>query len=230
MAEPTEKPDTRSDRKHRAILDAASSIFLTHGYLGTNMDLIAAEAQTSKQTVYKHFGNKESLFVEIVGSITDDAGDRVHRDRPEVAEDTELEPFLREYAERQLITVMQPRVLQLRRIVIGESTRFPELARILYERGPKRAIGELADLFVQLRDHRLLEVDDPALAAERFNWLIMAEPLNKAMLLGDDAIPSRSQLRRHVADAVRFFMIAYARDAAERSRGRKRVASTGAGA
>ena len=67
----------RSARKRRAILDAATEIFLRDGYLGTNMDEIAARSEVSKQTVYKHFVSKEALFVEIVSSMTDAAGDIV---------------------------------------------------------------------------------------------------------------------------------------------------------
>ena len=55
---------SRSARKRRAILDAATEIFLRTGYLGTNMDEIAALSEVSKQTVYKHFSSKEALFVE----------------------------------------------------------------------------------------------------------------------------------------------------------------------
>lgn len=208
MPRRAEGTESRSDQKHRAILEAASTIFLDHGYVGTNMDLIAAEAKTSKQTVYKHFGSKESLFVEIVTSITDAAGDLVHSDRPGLTDDPDVEALLREFGEQQLIIVLRPQVLQLRRVVIGEAVRFPELARILYERGPKRAIAELTALFTELRDRGLLAIDAPAREAERFNWLIMAAPLNQAMLLGDAAVPTRTQLRRHVTDAVRFFLAA----------------------
>ena len=42
----------RSARKRRAILDAATGVFLQKGYLATNMDEIAALAAVSKQTVY----------------------------------------------------------------------------------------------------------------------------------------------------------------------------------
>lgn len=210
---PTQKTEssgeTRSMRKHRAILDAASDVFLTHGYLGTNMDLIATQAQTSKQTVYKHFGSKQTLFVEIVSSMTDTAGDQVQVDRPDFTDQDQVEDYLIKYAERQLLIVVTPKLLQLRRLVIGEASRFPELGRVLYERGPKRAIGQLTELFRDLRKQGLLAIDDPALAAERFNWLIMAEPLNRAMLLGDAGIPSRPQLRKHAKSAVRFFLSGY---------------------
>src|SRR6478609_2897584 len=56
----------RSARKRRGILDAATAAFFRSGYLGTSMDQIAAQAAVSKQTVYKQFTDKESLFTEIV--------------------------------------------------------------------------------------------------------------------------------------------------------------------
>jgi len=47
--------------------------------------------------------------------------------------------------------------------------------------------------------------------AVRNNWLVMGEPVNRAMLLGDQAIPAAVALRRHAADAVRIFLAAYRR-------------------
>ena len=41
----------RSARKRRAIMEAATTVFLRSGYLGTSMDEIAALAEVSKQTV-----------------------------------------------------------------------------------------------------------------------------------------------------------------------------------
>jgi TetR/AcrR family transcriptional repressor of mexJK operon len=55
---------SNSDSKRKAILQAAMSVFLKSGFLGASMDEIAALAQVSKQTVYKQFSNKESLFGE----------------------------------------------------------------------------------------------------------------------------------------------------------------------
>src|SRR5207244_1010955 len=70
----------RSARKRQAILDAATTIFLRQGYLGTSMDEIAARAGVSKQTVYKHFADKERLFVEIVVATVDEISDPVHEE------------------------------------------------------------------------------------------------------------------------------------------------------
>lgn len=201
--------DGRSARKRRAILDAATEVFLKSGYLGTNMDEIAALSAVSKQTVYKHFSSKEALFIEIVSGMTTGAGDLVHNDVEQLPEGDDLAAYLVEYALRQLTVVLTPRIMQLRRLVIGEVTRFPELAKVLYERGPARAMAMLTSVFQGLAERSLLKIDDPATAASHFNWLIMSAPLNQAMLLGDAAIPSPAELRRNAEAGVRVFLAAY---------------------
>ena len=206
----TSLPPRTSLRKHQAILDAAEMIFLRDGYLGTSMDEVAARSHVSKQTVYKHFGSKEALFVELVTTMTTRAADAVDVTMSsEVTGDDDLRSYLSGYALTQLTVVLTPRLMQLRRLVIGEVARFPDLARALYESGPKRAMSQLAASFEQLAERRLITLDDPALAASHFNWLVMAEPINRAMLLGDGSIPSRSELRRHVEQSVQVFLAAY---------------------
>lgn len=206
---PTEKPGN-SAQKRRAILEAATEVFLKGGYLGTNMEEIAALSAVSKQTIYKQFSSKEALFVEIVTSLTDSASDRVHNNVPEPVDD-DVAGFLQTYAYRQLMVVLTPRLMQLRRLVIGEVGRFPELAKVLYDRGPQRAISALAKTLESLTARGLLMIDDPMLAASQFNWLVMSAPLNQAMLLGDKAIPKPPALRRHAAESVRVFLAAFGR-------------------
>jgi TetR/AcrR family transcriptional regulator, mexJK operon transcriptional repressor len=200
---------SRSAKKRHAILAAATEIFLRDGYLGTSMDDIAAISGVSKQTVYKHFASKEALFIEIVTSMTGDAGDSVHTDPPEIGAGFNVRAYLLDYAQRQLTVVLTPRLMQLRRLVIGEVGRFPDLARVLYERGPNRAMTALAVTFERLAAKRLLEFEDARIAASHFNWLVMSQALNQAMLLGDAAIPKRAELQRHAAEGVRVFLAAY---------------------
>lgn len=203
------KGANRSERKRWAILNAATETFLQNGYLGTNMDEVAQRARVSKQTVYKQFASKEALFIAIVSSMTSEAGDRVQNDMNDFNDHEGLAAYLLAYAERQLTVVLTPRLMQLRRLVIGEAGRFPELGKALYEGGPKRAIHGLATVFERLADRGLLVIDDPLTAASNFNWLVMGAPVNQAMLLGDKAIPNQTVLRRHAADSVRVFLAAY---------------------
>jgi TetR/AcrR family transcriptional repressor of mexJK operon len=208
MTESSPAP-TRSEQKRQAILAAATEVFLKSGYLGTNMDEIAALSEVSKQTVYKHFSSKEALFIEIVTSMTGRAGDSVHNQIADLPDGADVADYLLDYAIRQLLVVLTPRLMQLRRLVIGEVARFPELAKVLYERGPQRAMTAMAAAFASLAQRGILNIDDPAIAASNFNWLVMAEPVNRAMLLGDHAIPSEAELRRHAAEGVRVFLTAY---------------------
>lgn len=105
--------------------------------------------------------------------------------------------------------VMQSRLLQLRRLVIGEVGRFPELGRAFYERGAGRTIAALATAFERLAARGVLLVEDPLLAAAHFNWLILSAPVNQAMLLGHDESPASADLDRYVDSGVRVFLAAY---------------------
>jgi TetR/AcrR family transcriptional regulator, mexJK operon transcriptional repressor len=212
MSTPPDAPAlTRSARKRVAILDAATDLFLRNGYLGTSMDEIAALAAVSKQTVYKHFDDKERLFSEIVVTTVDEASDPVHSAALGLEESADVETDLCDLARRQLAMVMQPRLLQLRRLVIGEAGRFPELGRTFYERGPERTIGALTEAFERLAERGLLQFDDARLAAAHFNWLVMSIPLNRAMLCGTDEPAAAADLDRYAHAGARAFLAAYGR-------------------
>jgi TetR/AcrR family transcriptional regulator, mexJK operon transcriptional repressor len=198
-------------KKRAAVLEAAAKVFLSGGYLGASMDEIADLAGVSKQTVYTYFSNKEALFAAMASALSNEANDRVHNNVAEFGEDDDLEGYLVGYAVRQLEVVLTPRILQLRRLVIGEVGRFPDLGAALYAGGPGRAIASLAATFERLADRGALSVHDPLLAATQFNWLIMSTPLNRTMLLGDGAIPSSKELREHAREGVRMFLAAYSR-------------------
>ena len=207
---PHDQDDGRSARKRRAILEAATEVFLRYGYRGASMDEIATRAAVSKQTVYKHFADKERLFSEIVIGTVDEASDPVQTEVRSLQDSGDLEADLRDLARRQLTKVMQPRLLALRRLVIAEAGRFPELGRVFYERGPGRTMATLADTFERLAARGVLQIEDPQLAAAHFNWLIMSSPVNEAMLLGREELPSAADLDRHVKTGVRVFLAAYA--------------------
>jgi AcrR family transcriptional regulator len=204
------RPEGRSARKRRAILEAGTTLFLRNGYRGTSMDEIAALAGVSKQTVYKHFADKESLFSEIVTSTVEEVAEPIHDEVLELQDSGDIEADLRGLARQLLGQVMQPRILQLRRLVIGEAGRFPELGRTFYEQGPGRTIAALATVFERLADRGVLQPDDPLLAAAHFNWLVMSIPLNRAMLLGEDELPASAELNQYADAGVRAFLAAYA--------------------
>ena len=206
---PAEAPgDARSARKRAAILDAARQVFFAKGYVGASMDEIASVAAVSKQTVYKHFADKESLFRDLITATVLVAGQASADDQVLVG-DAPFEDELRDFARRLLRGVMQPRVLQLRRLVIGEAARFPELGRLFYDLGLRRTIDALSAALGRLSDGGQLVIDDPELAAQHLNWLVLSIPLNRAMLLGDDHGIRPRDLDRYADDGVDAFLAAY---------------------
>jgi TetR/AcrR family transcriptional repressor of mexJK operon len=200
--------ETRSARKHKAIIEAATSLFLRQGYLGTSMDQVAAQASVSKQTVYKHFADKYQLFSEIVLDVAGTVNSFVAA-LEGLQETQDLEHDLRELAHWYIRSVMQPSVIQLRRLVISEAVRFPELGRAYYDRAPKQSIDALANCFKHLAECGLLHIAEPTLAAYHFAYLVLAAPQDRALLLGDDEPFTAAELGHFADAAVRVFLAAY---------------------
>jgi TetR/AcrR family transcriptional repressor of mexJK operon len=200
-------PD-RSARKRRAVVEAATGLFLRHGYPGTSMDQIAAAAAVSKPTVYRFFADKEQLFTEIVLGTLDQAG-QPFRDRlAALAGSTRLAGDLRQVARDYLATVIQPPVLQLRRLVIGASPYLPEVARTYYERAPEQTMQALAGCFGQLAARGLLRISDPAAAAAHFAFLVLGRALDKSLFCGDAPFTA-AELAAQADAGVAVFLAAY---------------------
>ncbi len=51
-----------------AILAAARSEFARHGLAGARIDRVVTEARASRERLYSHFGDKETLFREVVAT------------------------------------------------------------------------------------------------------------------------------------------------------------------
>jgi TetR/AcrR family transcriptional repressor of mexJK operon len=199
----------RSARKHRAILEAATTVFLDTGYQGSSVDQIAAQAAVSKQTVYKHFADKEQLFTRIILDTADQVDGLVNTVTRTLADTDDLAADLGELANQFVATLMQPRVLRLRRLVIANADRFPETTRKWYEQGFERVLGTLSCRFQHLAERGLLRLEDPLLAAHHFVGLLLWIPLNQVMFCGDDARSTGAELARYADAAVRTFLAAY---------------------
>ena len=206
-----EHEEGRSARKHRAIVEAATTAFLDKGYDGTSMDEIAAMAAVSKQTVYKHFADKETLFAEIVLATTEQVNQIVRLVTDSLADTQDLAEDLGELARRFITVLMQPQILRLRRMVISSANRFPDLGRTWYEQGFERALAAMASAFQELVRQGLLFMDDPQLAADHFVGMLLWIPVNKAMFTGNDNYGNEVELERYADATVRVFLNAYGR-------------------
>ena len=210
VTDPPEQSERSLDRRHREIREAAIGAFLASGYDGTTMEEIAVRAGVSKQTVYKHFTDKQHLFADIVLSTTDDMSDLIGIVADKLPSTTDLAKDLTSLAETFLVALMQPRVLRLRRLVITSADRFPEISSAWYEKGFERVLAALATSFRALADRELLAIDDATAAAEHFVGMLFWIPVNKAMFTGDDDYATTHDLVPVARMAADTFLMAYA--------------------
>jgi AcrR family transcriptional regulator len=56
----------RSDRAHRAVLDAARDLLVEEGFPGLRLEHVAARAGVGKATIYRHWGSREELALELL--------------------------------------------------------------------------------------------------------------------------------------------------------------------
>lgn len=194
----------RSEAKRRAIVDAATRMFLAEGYAATAMDALSAAAGVSKRTVYNHFPNKRELFRAVVGRMYEAL---VAAGTPGIADDAPPEEALPAYAARVLDHLRRPDVQQLLRLVIAEHHRFPELAFDLQAEGKGPAVGMLAHYLAAQAARGRLKIDQPARAASEFLGAVK-EGCYWPSLLGLPVEPDGPA----ISSAVGAFLRAYAPD------------------
>jgi AcrR family transcriptional regulator len=149
----------RPSRKPAAIRAAAQRLFLQHGLQQTSMDAVAAQAGTTKQTVYRYFGSKERLFVAVLESLVFDRvfPGVVSTHAAEGWTTDELEDILLRVATEILDHVLDPTYIELVRILIAEAREFPQLA----EQYRTAAIEPMATALADLIGSSMPEASDP---------------------------------------------------------------------
>lgn len=197
------RPSAQSSRKkHRAILAAATEAFLEAGYGAATMDDIAARARVSKQTIYHHFGSKEFLFAAMI----EDRCENFLQPIAQVETDSgDLAGTLRRLGVAFLEKALTPDSLALHRLIVAESSRFPELGRLSYESGAKRITERLARYLKAHAGRNGLSISDPELAAEQFFGALLGFLQITAILCNDPGV-SAARIDRHVEYAVAVFI------------------------
>ncbi|MEM1311170.1 MAG: TetR/AcrR family transcriptional regulator [Cyanobacteria bacterium P01_H01_bin.153] len=173
--------------KARAILDGALQVFTTQGYSAASMDRIAAAANVSKSTLYSYFQDKEGLFLALVEDLT--AARRREVFNLLSQSDLQAPP---QVVLRQIANVMldnaeknQP-LLTLMRLLLGESERFPKLARIFVAEIKKPMLDQLALYFASQTQ---LNLPDPMVAARIFSGSIVHYLIEQNLMGGNEVLP-----------------------------------------
>ena len=155
------------------------------------MDTIALEAHVSKQTLYRYYQNKETLFVAVLEQFALDrfseSGLLALREMPMDSLET-LEQTLTVWAQVMIKNTMHPTYLGLVRLLIAELPRFPQLRALFVQAIPQQGAAFLKDVLSSAHRSGILHLEDAELAAR-----LLAGPLLTYLfgngLLAPDGIP-----------------------------------------
>ena len=128
----SERRREQAEETRTRVLDAAAALFDEHGYEGTTIAAVAADAGVSAETVYARFGNKRTLLGELVERAVRGGDPRPvpEQDRPRALA---AEPVPREQLRlfASDIAARLERAAPLVAVVGGAARAEPELAELL---------------------------------------------------------------------------------------------------
>lgn len=155
---------SKSKSKNSAILTAAADLFLELGFDATSMDKVAQRAGVSKQTVYSHFSNKESLFAagiefkcEFYG-LRADLFDRARSCRSN----------LLVFATQLYEMLCTEEAVKMDRLCSSHAADRPDLALLYYKSGPLKVRELLQDYIATQVEEGVLDIPDVELASSLF--------------------------------------------------------------
>ena len=150
---------SRSQQTRQRLRSAAHRLFLQHGYLATSIDAILAEAGiSSKETLYRHYGNKEALFVDVLSHLTMEQPGFPEKlaALPRPHDLPSLQEALTQLSREILSMMCQPGYLPLVRMIIAESPRFPQLGTLFFSTVTQRGLSIVTELLHVAREQQLI--------------------------------------------------------------------------
>ena len=151
----------QAGKLRETLMHTALHSFLERGFEASSLESIARDAKVAKITIYRQFGGKEQLFCEAARYAL-----RYMQENLSAAVATEGPPdkVLRAIIGRIRDVSTNPDYLAILRMEIAAAPRFPSIARMaLSETG--YALGPLIEYLQNLKEHRLIVIDDAREAA-----------------------------------------------------------------
>lgn len=184
----------RSSAKRAQIASAARKLFLAHGFAGTSMDAVTAEAGVSKQTLYRYFPTK----VALLGDILYGGLNTLVLQPPDLTRLNtlaELRASMVDFAETVTHSLMKPEAVALVRLVLGEAFRVAELRKAFRDALPGQMLARTQAVISHAADRGLIAAKDPALTARMFVGPLMTYVALDGFLNSEpSAPPSRAEL------------------------------------
>jgi TetR/AcrR family transcriptional regulator, mexJK operon transcriptional repressor len=193
--------------KRAAILQAAKRLFPEHGFDGTSMDSIAAQAGVSKLTVYSHFTDKETLFTE---AVREKCSEQMPNELFMVDVRGSLREQLLAIAKAFFTLVMSDESISLHRLLTSGAAASAKLAQRFWEAGPQTLQSEFAGFLHREVDAGQLDIADIKRASSQFFCLLKGEVHARQLCGCGEMKFSQTDIEQHLEATVDMFIRAYA--------------------
>lgn len=121
----------RKENRPAEILDAALKVFSLKGFASTKLDEVAREAGVSKGTVYLYFESKEALFKAVV---TEFVLPQIAKAEEQAQQYTgQIKDLMFQLLEQWRINILETELSGISKMMIAESSNFPEMATFYLE-------------------------------------------------------------------------------------------------
>ena len=154
-----QKPSSRAQQTRERLRTAAYRLFLQQGYLATSIDAILADAGiSSKETLYRHYTNKEALFADVLSHFTLEQPGFPEKlaAMPKLNDLSSLRQALTQLSHEIVLMISQPGYLPLVRMIIAESQRFPQLGTLFFSTVTQRGLSLITALLQEALEHQLI--------------------------------------------------------------------------
>jgi TetR/AcrR family transcriptional regulator, mexJK operon transcriptional repressor len=180
----------------------AERTFLRYGFADTTMQMIASEAGSSKETLYRHFSSKEALFAELISA----RAASIAGPQSALAADGPPAKTLMELGTSLIGLLTKGDASFLLRIVVAEAHRSPDLASIFYRQGPGTTLERLTNYLSSATRRGQLRCPDPRQAAKLFLGAVVSHHHLHCLIGQPSKRMTRTEMRRHVKAAVEMFL------------------------
>jgi AcrR family transcriptional regulator len=164
---PAAPSSKRGQLRKASILKAATALFLKDGYGETSVNTIVTRSGGSKATFYSYFPTKDVLLRAVVDGIVS------NREEPELQPSEDIRMALSSFAEHRLTVVFSRQHQALLGLIIAERERFPDIALMYFERGPKRSHDLLVEYMLELKERGRLDIESAEESAEFFIGMLL---------------------------------------------------------
>lgn len=188
------------ERRKTRVMDVAIELFVSRGYAATSLVDIAKGAGVATRTVYQHFGDKEALFQDVMFARKAVAKVQL----PTLQPDDTLTSVLRRIARYACEASLGQESIDVMRLMVAESNRFPELIKKVASVTFARFRSNVGRLFEEMAERGMIPPKgDHHRSGELFSDLILGHMPIMTYTNWETALPTEDYIEERIALFVR---------------------------